>query len=264
MTVFALAPKHNSPGKKDATGAFQPEAKAFVKLHGGKLAMFDNRNSDGDRARECLDSLALEAGKSHECIGIFSHGFRTGLQTGVRLGPRMIGPRSVGVWAEYLVRALRPDGKVALYACDAARDVDASRDDDMVKGPAGAGGFASTLTAEMEKLGWRGWLDAHVTTAHTTKNPYVRRFYADDQTDDGFWLVTPGHRLERAWKKHLKEPGFRLTFPMTSHDEIHEYLAWPSGQLVSYVEWLQQQASPAATATGEHQPASPPDDAQPG
>ena len=42
MTVIAIAPAHDSPGKHDASGAFIPEARAFVKLHGGKLLTFVN------------------------------------------------------------------------------------------------------------------------------------------------------------------------------------------------------------------------------
>lgn len=227
MTVLAIAPAHNSPGKHDATGAFQPEAKAFVRLHTGKLVLFDNRNGDSDRARECLDALALENGKGHACVGLFCHGFRTGLQTGVRIGPRMIGPRSVKTWAEYLVNALNPDGVVALYACDAARDADADRADDMVTGPAGAGGFASELTREMAALGWGGWLDAHVTTAHTTKNPYTRRFYSDDDTEDGFWIVPPKASQHRQWQRWLKSEVFRLSFPLMTAQQIQEWLPAP-------------------------------------
>lgn len=206
--VIAIAPMHNSPGKKDATGAFLPEGRAFAKLHAGRLLMFDNRRKSVDRLAEVIDLLA---GQRAECVAFFCHGYRTGIQVGATL-------RNVHA----LAAALRDVGAttVPLYACDAARDADAFRDDDLEDGPGGAGGFASALS----RHGFT--VDAHATTAHTTINPHVRRFDPHDDTDAGEWLVTPGSPWWATWRRALRDDrDFRLSFPLWSRERLVAELA---------------------------------------
>ena len=120
-----------------------------------------------------------------------------------------------------LAAALRDVGaaSVPLYACDAARDNDADRSDDSEPGPGGAGGFASTLSAALPGV----VVDAHTTTAHTTRNPHVRRFMSGG---DGAWLVEPGSPMWRTWRDALREDrDFRLGFPLMSADAIASYLS---------------------------------------
>ncbi len=51
--VLAFAPRFNTPGKRDATGAFQPEGRAFVRLarKGSELVLIDNRKGVPARRR---------------------------------------------------------------------------------------------------------------------------------------------------------------------------------------------------------------------
>jgi hypothetical protein len=150
---IAIAPMHNSPGKKDATGAFLPEARAFAKLHGGKVLLFDNSKPSKDRFTDVIDALT---GRQAHCVAFFCHGLKTSLQVGATL-------RNVHV----LAAALRDAGctTVPLFACDTARDADRDHADDMADGSGGAGGFASALSAALPEARVYG----HTVTAHTTK-----------------------------------------------------------------------------------------------
>ena len=218
MTVIAIAPAHDSPGKRDSSGAFVPEARAFVKLHGGRVLLFDNRREPKDRFVELIDVLAKMprvlddkgAVVPPHAVAFFCHGHKNGLQVGATLRN-----------AHVLAAALRDIGaaSVPLYACDAARDNDADRSDDSEPGPGGAGGFASTLSAALPGV----VIDAHTTTAHTTRNPHVRRFM---NGGDGAWLVEPGSALWRTWRDALRDDrDFRLGFPLMSSEAIAAYLS---------------------------------------
>jgi hypothetical protein len=220
VSVLAIAPAYDRPGVnpatgrpyRDATQAFQPEAEEFARLHGGRVATFDSRANEIARLQETLQILKAERGAGHAAIGLFMHGFRSGMQCGFRLW-------NVSDAARALTAALAPGGVVALYACDAARDTDSDRKDDTAKGPGGAGGFASRLAAALGPAA--RWVDAHATAAHTTKNPHLRRFLTSDATDDGLWIVEPGAPAWKAWAARLqKDREFRLSFPFETIEAI--------------------------------------------
>lgn len=207
MTILAIAPAHNSPGRKDASGAFLPESRAAVALHGGAMVSLDNRLSDDARRRWAQDTLASFAGAGFEAVAFFCHGFRDGLQTGHRRAH-----------VRELALAIQATGAqiAILYACDAGRDADRDRADDVLPGPGGEGGFASALAAEGLRV------DAHTTAAHTTINPFVRRF---DRSSTGDWIVEPRSAKWAAWARRLRSDRvFRLTFPLLSADEIRAAL----------------------------------------
>lgn len=214
--VIAIAPRANTPGVnprtgkpwRDASGAFQIEARAFARLHRGRYVTFDNLAPQAERFADVIDLLT---GRRADVVAFFMHGYRTGLQCGVTL-------RNVHV----LAATLRDCGAkvVPLMACDAARDADRDRKDDMEDGPGGAGGFASVLA----RSGFQ--IDAHANPQHATKNPNVRRFLPDDGTDAGEWLVEPGSEHWRAWCRALQEDqGFRLSFPLWSRERVVAELA---------------------------------------
>jgi hypothetical protein len=199
--ALCFVPRFNRPGLnpatgkpwRDATGAFQPEAEAWrAHLEGRGFevvsVMVDNKATPF--AMRTTVRMALEAHRDLAVVAFFCHGFRSGLQFGIRLA-------SVEGLASDLVDALAPAGVVALYACDAARDMDADRTDDLADGPGGDGGFADRLRDEMHRLGWAGWVDAHASAAHTTKNPHVRRFDHDGRSE---YLVQRSHELWQRWQ----------------------------------------------------------------
>lgn len=207
--MLAIRPTTNRPGTNpatgkpwaDVTGAFAPEARAWAALHGGKVATFDNTRGDAARFRDVCDLLDGRSGL--RAVAFFCHGYRSGLQCGATV-------RNVEAFSWALRAALAPGAPVILYACDAARDLDNDRADDLAKGPAGDGGFASLLSRH---LGADHWVDAHVTTAHTTINPHVRRFRGGGA---GAWIVEPGSPEWAAWRARLKgDRDFRLSFSLT-------------------------------------------------
>ena len=187
------------------TGAFAPEARAFTALHGGVMRVFVNRNPKPQRFEQTMGFLRDFKGADLAAVAFFCHGYRSGLQCGATLEN-----------VHELAEAVRATGApiCILYACDAARDADKDKADDMQDGPGGAGGVASI----MARAGLL--VDAHVTTAHTTQNPFVRRFHPDDDSDAGEWIVKPRSKLWRRWRLALKDVQFRLTFPFRSTAEI--------------------------------------------
>jgi len=218
VKTLAISPATNSRGKKDVTGAFRPEAAYFSKLHDSPRFEFDNTKSKRARRRE-VEAIMRDAGPQFDLIALFMHGYRRGMQSGH------------STWnVKNLAKAIESaadvdDAKVALFACDTARDADRDRKDDSKPGPGGEGGFADKLRDSLVDLGLHGgWVDAHTVTAHTTKAPYVRRFYinADCVDDGGEWIVTPGSPEWGAWRRALREDrDLRLSFPLMTKSEIY-------------------------------------------
>lgn len=210
MRALILHPLHNSGTKRDATGAFIPEAKAHGKwladnvVHAAVTHGFDNSASKLARRRE-VEAEIRTVGKL-DTVAMFCHGLARGIQTGHDLA-------TVATLAEALAASAGPSRRliVTLYACDAADG----------KGPGGDGGFADALRDALSERGITGHVDAHVTTGHTTRNPYVRRFYMDGAAagTGGDWLVAPGSPKWRKWVTALKG-DMRWRFPWLTPAEI--------------------------------------------
>jgi hypothetical protein len=150
----------------------------------------------------------LREGDPVDHVALFCHGLARGIQTGHDLA-------TVATLADAISASTAPPRHlvVTLYACDAA--------DTRTGGPGGDGGFADALRDALSERGITGHVDAHVTTGHTTKNPYVRRFYCDGQAagTGGDWLVAPGSPKWRAWVRALKG-DMRWRFPWLTPAEI--------------------------------------------
>lgn len=219
---LAFVPLHNSAGKKDVTGAFLPEARAWARMFpDGTIVRFDNTRPPEVRRREVERKIREHApGLIVPWIAFFCHGLKDRIQTGhdLRTAPSLA--------AEI---AARDCYAVTLYACDTARDLDASREDDLAPGPGGEGGFADTLRDAMPEppaLAHAPWIDAHTVTAHTTIAPFVRRFHMrGDRTKGGDWIVEPRSPLFGAWRRKLREDrNFRLSFPTMTEEAIRSAL----------------------------------------
>lgn len=219
MVKLAIAPLHNSAGKHDATGAFQPEARAFCALHRAPAPfLFDQSGPLAPRFRQVQRWLALQQRGSVEALAVFSHGFKSGLQIGVSVDG------NIAAFAHALSVACVRAPVIALYCCDAARDDDDDSDDDKLPGPGGTGGFADKLRSELDKRGLQATIYAHASTGHTTWNPFVRRFDSGEIAG-GHWVIEPpGKRggehepperieLWRAWCRALKTTDLRFRFP---------------------------------------------------
>lgn len=218
---LALCPTTNRRGKKDVTGAFLPEALAFTELRAGEgwtalFREFDNTQSKRAIRRE-VESTILSVNEPIDCLAIFCHGYRRGLQTGHNSW-------NVKNLSKAIAANAAKDIKIVLYACDTGRDGDNQRWDDTRPGPGGEGGFADRLRDALVRLGLSGgWVDAHTIAGHTTKAPFVRRFYIDEEAtnDGGSWVVSPGSPEWKSWRKLLrKNRTARLSFPLHTQKTI--------------------------------------------
>lgn len=213
MNILVVFPQHNSPGKRDVTGAFRPEALRFKKhaeaTHGASVdvASFDNRAGKLRRRRQ-VEALLRATPQPLDMVAFFCHGLAKSIQTGHDLG-------TVATLAEALAETAQDrDVDVVLYACDAA--------DTHTGGPGGDGGFADALRDALAERGVSGRVDAHVTTGHTTKNPYVRRFWSNGEAagTGGDWLVAPGSPKWASWRKALRDPRLPLRYDFPFRDEV--------------------------------------------
>lgn len=243
---IAIVPRFNTKGKRDATGAFHPEATRWleaVDASDRELVRFDNRAELPARRLEVERALAklLEAGKRAGAVAFFCHGLWRQIQTGHTVAT-----------ASRLARVLAPllevqDGapvSIPLYACDAADGEPVRVGKRVERGPGGDGGFADELRDALLRREWDahgptllgGWLDAHVTTGHTTRNPNVRRFYLLPLPHElaigmvgGTALVSPEERaLWSRWKHALQDEDagdLRLRFSTMTRGQIVAELA---------------------------------------
>ena len=212
MRALVIHPLHDTGTKRDATGAFIPEARAYGTwladnvVHAAVTHGFDNRASKLARRREVEAEIRI-VGKL-DTVALFCHGLARGIQTGHDLA-------TVSTLAEAIAASAGPSRRlvVTLYACDAA--------DSPGDGPGGDGGFADALRDALAERGITGHVDAHVTTGHTTRNPYVRRFWCNGEGagTGGDWLVAPGSPKWRKWVAALKG-DMRWRFPWMTPGEI--------------------------------------------
>lgn len=202
-SAFVCIPAFDTPGKKDASGAFRPESARLVKALGcnASVRIFDNNRAMVDRRKEV--GLALERVQGLDLAAFLCHGWKDGIQAGWTL------PMVKDLGAR-LALACNAGATVALYCCDTGRDADGDRKDDVGQGPGGRGGFASQLFMAMSTHGWKGQLWAHPTTAHTTMNPHVRVFRQDDDPELGDWAIEPHSERWVYWVRALRETEFRF------------------------------------------------------
>lgn len=218
--TLILHPIHASIAKPGDAGEFSREALRFAGLHpGARVVRFSNALGKGARRREV--ERAIASGGPWDVIALFSHGLKTSIQTGH-------GVEQVAQLADVIAANSAPRLRVELYACDAARDADADKRDDLTESVGGDGGFADLLRDALATRGLQGHVDAHAKPGHATKNPHVRRFVMDHGPGaGGEWLVEPGTTLWRPWSAALKSKTgtLRLRFGLMTQAEIHAELA---------------------------------------
>jgi hypothetical protein len=220
----------NTHGKKDATGAFIPEAKAFVKTHSVPVdnifPMNLNKVPTKERRLKVIRALNNYKGPKLNAIAFFGHGWPSGIQFGFR-------KHQISLLVTNFKNICKPSVNILLYACLAAEN---KVKDSNIKnvGPGTDGGFADLLRDEMVRQGMnRGWVDAHKTAGHTTWNPFVVRFYCKNVDDPkvgavgGSWLVQPRSQFWKLWIIELrnKKRGMRYLFPFMEELELKAKLA---------------------------------------
>lgn len=188
MRGIVFTPNRNTR-RADFTGAFLPEARAFIRAHqipARALVRIDILKSDHEMRAQILEAIKKE-GKlqgSFETVAFFCHGWCSGIQLGF----------SVQNVVE-LACALKPlatrDIKMPLYACSAARDRDAQIIDDIDPNSVGGDGG--------QPYGGKG----------------------------GVWVVKPKGPLWKRWIRWLTEGNNRFRLPFMSIDEVQAELEPP-------------------------------------
>lgn len=196
---LVLAPRHNSPDKHDATGAFIPGARRFMAWHETvrfpRLDLFNNAHETGgnrDRAREEVLTRIREAPGPLDIIAYFGHGVEHGLPTAG------VSRRHIGELADTIRRNTSENPVVLLYACSAGR----------------MGGLAQQL---QEAIG-KGVVYSHSTAGHTYRNPFVTKF------PERIHVVDPSSSLFRRWRRKLDAENLWLRFWMFSVERLHAAL----------------------------------------
>ena len=230
MRALCFVPDVNSPGKKDVTGAFYPEALAFTRHHRlspAAIVRFPARSDYGVRRQACTRAIRSVQAEL-DVLAFFCHGWRDGIQAGFRIA-------NVRALAALIADHVAPNGNVILYACEAARDADDDQEDDLVGGPGGDGGFADELRDACETLGRRITVTGHASAGHCTWNPYVRAFGPGCHGRGGHWVVEPDSALWRPWVRALRasESSLRYRFWSMTAEAIREELAPLGGPLVA-------------------------------
>jgi len=223
MLLFVSS--RDSHGKRDASGAFVPEARGFAKYHGvpdENVIHIDctKRNPKANRVKAVETEMLRRVGANLKAICFYGHGWPSGIQFGFN-------KQNVDQLAELIMRCAADDVKIALFACLAAEN--AVRDTDHKRvGPGTDGGFADLLR---DKIVWRGirhgWVDAHKTAGHTTWNPYVVRFLCEDVDDPeygaegGGWIVEPRTKYWKKWVAALRKNTGKLRYGFFLEEELH-------------------------------------------
>lgn len=218
--AIIFAPEHDTPGKRDATGAFLPEAKRFAALTGGRLVLVDNHENHGERGEVVLDALARGPGR-WSTVAFFCHGLPHEIQLGFRRA-------TVGKLAQYIARSSERNVKVLLYCCSTASTIRAL----WGKSVGGDGGFADMLRdALCEHGATHCRVMGHQTSGHATRNPYVRFFDGLGSPvggAGGIDVVRASSKLWTPWREALNgqflAPDFRFRFPYMEIGQIHAAL----------------------------------------
>jgi len=219
MTTLCFRPKHNTPGKKDVTGAFAPELARFLKTRSGVEHVIDNHKTFAQMRADVLSFLAgaANSGVNYDSVAFFCHGW----QQGIQLGFRNQNVPELAVFFGAVFSSISPT--VVLYCCSTGGDPKTK-----VTSPGtGDGSFADLLR---DGLCQRGFKDnrvlGHDRVGHTTKLPYAKFFDGMGSNvggAGGYWVVTPGSPQWRKWVRILGT-DFRFEYPFMSISAIHAHL----------------------------------------
>lgn len=215
--ALIFAPGFDTPGRKDATGAFHPESRAYQACRGGKLVHVDNRRDAPTRAEVVIDHLARGSGDGWwRTIAFFCHGTSRDIQLGFN-------HRNLRYLAEAIARTSERDVRVLLYCCSTASTLHAL----VGKAVGGDGGFADELRDALCREGATHCrVMGHDTVGHSGRNPHVRFFDGNGSPVGGAGgtrVVRPGTKLWPIWREQLFT-DLRFHMPHMEIGQIHEGL----------------------------------------
>lgn len=223
--ALVFVPEHNMHGKKDVTGAFLPEAEAFLEMcaEGSEIVRFDNSKGFAARRKQVL--AALEERKDFDTVAFFCHGWEKGIQAG-------FSKATTKALAKAILDTCGDNEEVIvpLYCCSTGEDPD---DDDITAAGTGDDSFSDRLRDALCADGaTQCRVMGHTTVGHTTSNPMV--LFMDGMGSEyggvgGYPPVSPGARkMWSAWKKALRDRKggntLRFRFPFMTVGAIHEEL----------------------------------------
>jgi hypothetical protein len=211
----------NAPDKPaDYTGAFLPEALAFMRLHGiptSSHIRIDLGKVENVRRQQVYDFIrrkTTELGCVNSYV-FFCHGLTRKIQLGIRIP-------DLENFAN-LVKNSAPNGAtsvtVALYCCSTGDG----------PGVGGDNGFADLLRDALCKVGLvNSVVMAHVVSGHTTKNSQKKLFEGRGSPvggTGGTWIVAPKSELTKKWRTAITgTSSLRFRVPFMTIEEIHKEL----------------------------------------
>lgn len=229
VKAFVITGDRNSEGRRDFVGAFDVEAKNFMKLHKipaeCRLKVDLSKNELG-RKKQVIDFFQrmVDLGYRSNDTAIFCHGFTARIELGFRIGT--VGDlvkclQSVKLYASDLDPRVGespgPSASVILYCCSTGDG----------PGKNGDNGFADKLRDKLCEMGDVNCVvEAHVTAGHTTQNSQKKRYMGMGSPVGGVggtWIVAPGTTLFVKWRKAL-QTDFRFKFHWMTIADIHQYL----------------------------------------
>jgi hypothetical protein len=223
--ILVLYSSKNVEGKRDATGAFIPEAMTFAKHHEVPEDNMLGIECPGVPAKRRFSEVCMHLRNKTNIkwIAMFCHGYSSGMQFGMS-------KKNIPILVKYMEMSCRKNLKLSLYACSTASTNKNTRKLSM---PGTDNGYADKLRDGMLKAGFKGgWIDAHLTPGHTTQNPFVLRFYTEPSFEKdwdmpgGEWLVSPKSKLWRKWKRCMqnRKSMFRFRFTEYTEEQLYEFL----------------------------------------
>lgn len=218
--ILVFTGDRNSDDKPaDYTGAFLPEALAFMKYHNIPSAnhlRVDLSKTESTRRQRVYDFIKKRNKEIGPIDGIafFCHGLTRKIQLGIRIS-------DLENFAYLLKSIVSPENKqftIALYCCSTGDG----------PGVGGDGGFADKLRDSLCQVGLTECsILAHSVSGHTTKNTMKRKFDGMGSPVGGVGglsIVNPGTILWKKWKTAITTTPFRYKIPFMTIAEIHKEL----------------------------------------